>query len=137
MSQLLMTRAEGRKFHVSLRNRMPYRNPTLGNKILVLTSTSVCQPRLAYQHHSFGGKNMTMEPTPTRKTPWFAIVLGGLAVLCLCAIVVCLAILAYFIPIRSSTTFLETSSVVIRETETVQPTAIPSAAFGFRTLLWE
>ena len=58
---------------------------------------------------------MTMEPTPAGKTPWLAIALGGLAVLCLCAIVVCAAIVAFFVPIRSSTLFLETPSVVIPE----------------------
>ena len=80
---------------------------------------------------------MTMEPTPAGKTPWLAIALGGLAVLCLCAIVVCVAIVAFFIPIRSSTNFLETPSVVIPETETVQLTDLPCAAFRFSTFLWE
>ena len=69
---------------------------------------------------------MTIEPTPVRKTPWLAIILGVLAVLCLCAVVIGIAILAYFIPIRGSTTILETPSEVVIEPTVALFTPVPS-----------
>lgn len=70
---------------------------------------------------------MTVEPTPVRKTPWLIIVLGALAVLCLCAIMIGVAILAFLTPIRTSTTVTEPTPIVIFETETALP-AVPDAA---------
>ena len=68
---------------------------------------------------------MIVPPDPVRKTPWLAIALGTLAILCLCTIVIVVAILAYLIPIRSSTTIPEPPAEVIEPT-TALFTPLPS-----------
>lgn len=68
---------------------------------------------------------MTIEPTPVRKTPWLAIALGVLAVLCLCAVVTVIAILAYLIPIRASTTIPEAPSEIVIEPTVALFTPVP------------
>ena len=68
---------------------------------------------------------MTVPSNPARKTPWLVIILGVLAVLCLCAIVISIAILAYFIPIRASTTPI-TVTEVFSQQETALPAIVPS-----------
>jgi hypothetical protein len=69
---------------------------------------------------------MTVEPSPAGKTPWLAIALGGLAVLCLCAIVVCIAIFAYLTPVRTSTTIIDVPSEVAIEPTGALLTPFPS-----------
>ena len=71
---------------------------------------------------------MTVEPTPVKKTPWLFIALGTIGVLCLCAIVICVAVLAYLTPIRASTTVTEPASIVIFETETALPAVVQTEA---------
>jgi hypothetical protein len=75
--------------------------------------------------YSFSGETMTVEPTPVKKTPWLFIALGAIGVLCLCAIVIGAAILAFFIPTRV-TTVTEAPFEVIPEQETALPTTVPS-----------
>ena len=67
---------------------------------------------------------MTVTPAPVKKMPWLAIGLGALALLCLCAIVIGVAILAFLSPIRASTSVTEVPPVVIFETETALPTTV-------------
>jgi hypothetical protein len=69
---------------------------------------------------------MTVPSTPVRKTPWLAIILGVLAILCLCALVIGIAILAYLIPLRTSTTVTESPSEVIIEPTVVLLTPVPA-----------
>lgn len=69
---------------------------------------------------------MTVEPTPFRKTPWLAIGLGAFAILCLCAIVICVAVIAYLTPIRASTTIPEAVTEVVIEPTIVLLTPIPA-----------
>lgn len=70
---------------------------------------------------------MSIPATPVRKTPWLAIILGVLAVLCLCAVVIGVAGFAFFTTTRSVTTIVtEEGPVIIVETESVLPTAIPA-----------
>jgi hypothetical protein len=57
--------------------------------------------------------------------PWLIIILGVLAALCLCAIVIGIAILAFFTPIRASTTPV-TVTEVVTEQESTLPTTVPS-----------
>lgn len=45
---------------------------------------------------------MTVPTAPAKKTPWLLIVLGVLGVLCLCATVIGIAILAFLTPIRGN-----------------------------------
>ena len=45
---------------------------------------------------------MTVPTAPAKKTPWLLIVLGVLVVLCLCAIVIGIAIFAFLTPIRGN-----------------------------------
>jgi hypothetical protein len=69
---------------------------------------------------------MTVPPVPIRKTPWLAIILGVLAILCLCALVIGLAILAYLIPVRTSTTVTELPTQVVIEPTAALLTPVPS-----------
>src|SRR5512134_2091519 len=91
---------------------------------MVLTSIPTCQH--CWHLNSFGGELMTIEPTPVRKTPWLAIGLGALGILCLCAIVICLAILAFFTPIRASTTIPEVMTEVVIEPTIIVETLVPA-----------
>ena len=67
---------------------------------------------------------MSVPATPVRNMPWLAIILGALAVLCLCACVIVVAALAYLIPIRGSTSVTEIAPVEIFETATALPTVV-------------
>ena len=69
---------------------------------------------------------MTVESSPVRKTPWLLIGLGALGVLCLCVIVLIVAVLAFFIPTRVTSTMTEVPPVVIVETGTPLSTTIPA-----------
>jgi hypothetical protein len=69
----------------------------------------------------FEGETMTVPSTPARKTPWLAIILGVLAVLCLCAVVISIAILAYLTPIQASAV-----PTTVTEVFTAQETALPT-----------
>ena len=59
---------------------------------------------------------MTIPTAPARKLPWLIIILGVLAVLCLCAVVIAVAILAFLTPIRGSTTVTEPTPIEIFDT---------------------
>jgi hypothetical protein len=69
---------------------------------------------------------MTDQPTPARKTPWLFIALGGIAVLCLCTIVIGVGGFALFSTSRSVSVATEESVIVEEATpETTEPTTIP------------
>jgi hypothetical protein len=68
---------------------------------------------------------MTVPSNPAQKTPWLVIILGVLAVLCLCAIAIGIAILAYLTPISGSTVPLTVTEVFTGQ-ETALPTIVPS-----------
>ena len=67
---------------------------------------------------------MSVPATPVRNTPWLAIILGALAVFCLCACVIVVAALAYLIPIRGSTSVTAVAPVEVLETATALPTVV-------------
>jgi hypothetical protein len=69
---------------------------------------------------------MTVESSSARKTPWLLIGLGVVGVLCLCAIVIVVAVLAFLNPIRSSTTETQPTPIEIFETEPALSTAVPA-----------
>src|SRR5689334_20421515 len=69
---------------------------------MVLTSIPACRKHTEVDYFLFGGETMTVPTAPAKKTPWLLIVLGVLVVLCLCAIVIGIAIFAFLIPIRGN-----------------------------------
>lgn len=71
---------------------------------------------------------MTDQPTPARKTPWLFIILGVLAALCLCVVVIAVAYFSFIVPTSSSTTIVteEPVEVVTVEVATPLPTEVPA-----------
>ncbi|MFT3890635.1 MAG: hypothetical protein QM730_03300 [Anaerolineales bacterium] len=71
---------------------------------------------------------MTDQPTPTKKTPWLFIILGAIAALCLCVVVIGVAYFMFFVPVSSSTTIItqEPVEVVTVEVATPLPTEVPA-----------
>ena len=69
---------------------------------------------------------MTVEPTPVQKIPWLAIGLGVLVILCLCAIVICVAIIAYFTTSRVTTVVPQGATEIVIEPTIVLPTSFPA-----------
>lgn len=68
----------------------------------------------------------TLQPTPAKKTPWLWIAIGGIAVLCLCAIVIGGAGLAYFSISRPGSVTTEEPVIVEEVTpEITEPTTVP------------